>query len=94
MATALKEKKRCFYRYINNQRRAMENLYPLLVAEVNVVTKDKGKANVFTAYFASVFIVRLLWIPSSRAESSLYSVPFMRAPGFLLKYRLSWPILA
>lgn len=89
LATTLKENKRYFYRYISNKRRAKENLHPLLVAEVNVVTKDEGKAKVFTAHFASIFIMRLLWIPSSRTESSLYSVPFMRAPGFSLKYRSS-----
>lgn len=94
LATALKENKRCFCRYISNKRRAKENLHLLLVAEVNAVTKDEGKAKVFTAHSASVFIVRLLWIPSSRTESSFYPVSFMRAPGFLLKCRLSWPILA
>lgn len=91
LATAIKENKRCFYRYISNKRAAKENLHPLLVAEVNIVTKDEGKAArfVFTAHFASVLIVRLLWIPSSRTEGSLSPFPFMRAPGFLLNYRLS-----
>lgn len=38
----------------------------MLVAEVNIVTKDEGKAKV--PPFALVLIVRLLWIPSSRIE--------------------------
>lgn len=89
LATAIKENFKCFYRYISNKRRAKENLCPLLVAEVNIVTKDKGKAKVFTTHFASVLIVRLLLIPSSTIESFVYPVSFMRAPGFLHKYRLS-----
>lgn len=68
LATAIKENKKCFCRYISNKRRA---LHPLLVAEVNIVTKDEGKAKVLTALFASVLTVRLLWVPRSRIESSL-----------------------
>lgn len=90
LATAIKENKKCFYRCISSKRRAKENLHPLLVAEVNIVTKDEGKALVLTAFFAWVLIVRLLWILSSRTVNfSGYPVPFMRAPGFLHKYRLS-----
>ncbi|KAK4812027.1 LOW QUALITY PROTEIN: hypothetical protein QYF61_025018 [Mycteria americana] len=33
LATAVKDNKTCFYKYISNKRRAKENLYPLLIAE-------------------------------------------------------------
>ena len=32
LATALKDNKRCFFKYISNKRRAKENLHPLLDA--------------------------------------------------------------
>lgn len=69
LATAIKANKKCFCRYISN-RRAKENVHHLLVAKVNIVTKDEGKAKVLVALFASVLIVRLLWIPSSRIITS------------------------
>jgi len=30
LATAIKDNKKCFYKYISNKRRAKENLHPLL----------------------------------------------------------------
>lgn len=70
LATAIKANKKCFCRYISNRRRAKENVHPLLVAKVNVVTKDEGKAKVLVAFFALVLIVRHLWIPSSKIITS------------------------
>ena len=39
--TAVKDNKKCFYKYINNKRRAKENRHPLLDAGGNIVTKDE-----------------------------------------------------
>ncbi|KAK4810854.1 hypothetical protein QYF61_008826 [Mycteria americana] len=55
LATAVKDNKKCFYKYINNRRRAKENLHPLLDAGANIVTKAEEKAEVLNAFFASVF---------------------------------------
>ena len=55
LATAVKDNKKCFYKYISNKRRAKENLHPLLDAGGNTVTKAEEKAEVLNAFFASVF---------------------------------------
>lgn len=46
----MKENKKWIYKYVNNKRRAKENLRLLLDMKGNIITK--GKENVF---FASVF---------------------------------------
>lgn len=51
----MKYNKKCFYKYINNKRRAKENLHSLLDVEGSIVTKDEERAEVLGAYFASVF---------------------------------------
>ncbi|KAK4827203.1 hypothetical protein QYF61_015231 [Mycteria americana] len=55
LATAVKNNKKCLYKYIHNKRRAKENLYPLLYAGGNIVTKDEEKAEGLNAFFDSVF---------------------------------------
>lgn len=52
LATAVKDNKKCFYKYINTKWRTKENLHPLLDVGGNLVTKDEEKAN---AFFASAF---------------------------------------
>lgn len=55
MATAVKDNKNWFYKYINNIKRAKKNIHLLLVVEGNIVTKDEEKAVVLDAFLASVF---------------------------------------
>src|SRR5699024_5407127 len=55
LATAIKENKKSFYKYINDKRRTKENFHPLLDAAGNVTTEDKEKTEVLNAFFTSTF---------------------------------------
>ena len=55
LATAVKENKKSFYKYIISKRRTKENFHPLLDAVGNVTTEDKDNAEVLNAFFTSAF---------------------------------------
>jgi len=54
LATAVRDNKKCFYKYINNKKRAKESLHPLLDARGNIDNEDEEKTEVLNAFFASV----------------------------------------
>jgi len=55
LATPVTDNKICFYKYINNKKRAKESLHPLLDVGGNIANKDEEKAEVLNAFFASLF---------------------------------------
>ena len=55
LTTIIRDNKKRFYKYINNKKRAKENLHLLLDAGGNIATKDENKAEVLNAFFVSVF---------------------------------------
>jgi len=55
LATAVKENKKSFYKYINSKRRIKENFRPFLDAAGNVTTEDKEKAEVLNTFSTSTF---------------------------------------
>ncbi|KAK4815363.1 hypothetical protein QYF61_001351 [Mycteria americana] len=67
LATAVKDSKKYFFKYISSKRTAKENLQPLVDRGGNTVTKDEEEAEVLNAFFASVF--------NSRANCSLGTQP-------------------
>ncbi|KAK0674966.1 LIN1 transcriptase, partial [Pygoscelis papua] len=55
LAAVVRDNKKSFYKYINDKKRAKENLHSLLDAGGNIVTEDEEKVEVLNAFFASVF---------------------------------------
>jgi len=55
LATVVRDNKKCFYKYINNKKRAKESLHPLLDVRGDIAKKDEEKVEVFNGFFASVF---------------------------------------
>jgi len=55
LATVVRDNKKCFNKYINNKKRDNESIHPLLDVRGNIVNKDEEKAEVLSAFFASVF---------------------------------------
>ena len=55
LATVVRDNKICFYKYMNNKKRAKETLHSLLDVGGSIATKDEEKAEVLNAFFASIF---------------------------------------
>jgi len=55
LATVVRDNKKHFSKYVNNKKRAKENLHPLLNARGNIANMDEEKAEVLNACFTSVF---------------------------------------
>lgn len=68
LATAMKESKKCFYKYISNKKRTEENLHPLLIARGNIVTKDEEKGELMPSLPQSL-TVRLVILRAARPIS-------------------------
>jgi len=66
LAIVVRDDKKCFYKYINNKKRAKESLHPLLDAGENIANKDEEKAEVLNDFFASVFSTHTSYSQSSQ----------------------------
>ena len=63
LATAVKDNKKSFYKYINGKRRAKENVHPILDAAGNVATKEKAEVlnTFFTPLIAGLVTLQALY---------------------------------
>jgi len=52
LATVVRDNKKCFYKYLNNKKRAKENLHVLLHVGGDIANKDEEQAEVLNAFFA------------------------------------------
>ena len=55
LASAIKDNKKCLYKYVSSKRKTTESIHPLLDPGGNMATSDEEKAEVLNAFFASVF---------------------------------------
>lgn len=66
LATVVKDHKNKSYKYINNKKKAKENLQLLTDAVGNITTKDEEKTEIFNAFFASVSISHFSYLHSTQ----------------------------
>lgn len=64
LTTVAKDHKNKSYKYINNKKKAKENLQHLTDAVGNITTKDEEKAEIFNAFFAPVSISHFSYLHS------------------------------
>ena len=69
LASAIKDNKKCFYKYVSSKRKTRESLHSLLDAEGNMVINDEEKAEVLNAFLPQSLVARLVVL----RESSLLS---------------------
>ncbi|KFQ61370.1 hypothetical protein N334_04214, partial [Pelecanus crispus] len=55
LARDVKNNKKGFYRYVNQKRKVKESVPPLMNKNGDLVSTDKGKAEVLNNFFSSVF---------------------------------------
>ena len=55
MVKDVKGNKKGFYKYISSKRKARKNVVPLLNWHGDLVTKTMVQAEIFSAFFASIF---------------------------------------
>ena len=64
LATAVKENKKSFYKYISGKRRTKENFHPLLDAAGNVTTEEKAEVpSLHLPLIVRSVILRALYAP-------------------------------
>jgi len=65
LAAGVKGNKKLFYKYINCEKRAKENLHPLLDTVGNVTTENKKEAEVLNTFFIPVFKSQISYFPGT-----------------------------